>query len=408
MKILAIETSCDETAIAIVEAGGSVRKPAFSILANAVASQIELHRTFGGVFPMMAKREHSKNSVPVLRKVLSKAKLEERSKKEELSKAQVKKIEKILVREPELLEQFLAYIPYIQKPKIDLIAVTNGPGLEPALWVGISFAKALSIAWDIPVMPVNHMEGHIVSSIIAAQKKTSGSALPASRREKIQSVAFPAISLLVSGGHTEIVVAKNWMEYTIIGETVDDAAGEAFDKVARMLGLPYPGGPEISRLAKAGKADPKIKLPRPMYTTPDFNFSFSGLKTAVLYLIRDIGPLDAQMKKNIAREFQNAVVDVLVKKTMRAVAKYKAQTLMLGGGVAGNHALGEAFRRTQKKDFPKLTIYFPRQDLATDNALMIAIAGYFRFLKRKTLRQNSGRAGVPLASIKADGGMRIK
>jgi N6-L-threonylcarbamoyladenine synthase len=392
VKILAIETSCDETALSILEAKGSLKKPSFSILANEVASQIALHAQYGGVFPMMAKREHSKNSVPILQGVLGEAKLEKKVKTSALTASHIKKIEKTLIREPELLEQFLTYIPHIQKPKIDLIAVTNGPGLEPALWVGISFAKALSIAWDIPVMPVNHMEGHIVSSILAAQKKTTGT-------QKIESIAFPAISLLVSGGHTEIILAKNWMTYTILGETVDDAAGEAFDKVARMMELPYPGGPEISRLAESGKENPSIKLPRPMLHSPNFNFSFSGLKTAVLYLIRDLGTIDEQTKKDIAREFQNAVIDVLTKKTLRAIKKYQAKTLLLGGGVAGNKALRNAFESMQKKDYPKLVLHFPRRDLATDNSLMIGIAGYFRFLKSKK--------GKPLASIKADGGMRI-
>jgi N6-L-threonylcarbamoyladenine synthase len=189
------------------------------------------------------------------------------------------------------------------------------------------------------------------------------------------------------------------MQYKIIGETVDDAVGEAFDKVARMMQLPYPGGPEISRLAEHGRENPNVKLPRPMLHSPNFNFSFSGLKTAVLYLIRDLGTIDEQMKKDIAREFQNAVVDVLTKKTMRAVEKYKAKTLLLGGGVAGNKALRKTFESIQKKSHQKLTLHFPRRDLATDNSVMIGIAGYFRFLKTTK--------GKPLASIKADGGMRI-
>lgn len=398
MKILSIETSCDETAISIIDARGTTKKPSFAILADQVASQIELHKQYGGVFPMMAKREHSRNIVPLLAKALAGAKMEKKAKHLSLDAKKISKITALLEREPEMLPLFLAYIPTIKKPAIDLIAVTSGPGLEPALWVGINFAKALALAWGIPVIPVNHMEGHIVSSIIAAQAKTSDKALPTPRREKIQTIAFPAISLLVSGGHTEIILAKDWMVYKIIGETVDDAAGEAFDKVARMMELPYPGGPEISRLAEKGKENPTIKLPRPMLHSPNFDFSFSGLKTAVLYLIRDIGTLAPQVKNDIAREFQNAVVDVLVKKTMRAVEKYKAKTLLLGGGVAGNRALRAAFEGEQKKQ-PKLALYFPRKDLATDNALMIGIAGYFRFLKAKR--------GKSLASIKADGGMRI-
>lgn len=395
MKILSIETSCDETALSILEATGSIKKPAFKILANEVASQIELHTQYGGVFPMMAKREHSKAAIPLLKKILKDARLWSAKIKNQNVKFEIKienKIKKILEREPELLAQFLEYIPTINIPKLDLIAVTSGPGLEPALWVGISFAKALSVAWNLPVMPVNHMEGHVVSSLLKAREKKEG-------KEKIQPVSFPAISLLISGGHTELVLMKDWMKYTVIGETVDDAAGEAFDKVARMMDLPYPGGPEISKLAKEGKENLNIQLPRPMIHSPNFNFSFSGLKTAVLYLIRKIGPLDAQTKKDIAREFENAVTDVLVKKTTKAIEKYKTKTLLLGGGVASNEKIKRAFKDLQKETFPKMKMYFPRKDLSTDNSLMIGMVGYFRFLKNKK--------GKNPASIKAQGNLKI-
>lgn len=392
MKILAIETSCDETAISIIDARGTAKKPSFSILADRVASQIELHRQFGGVFPAMAKREHSRAIVPLFTDALKTAKLAKAAKKSILTPAKQKKLATLLEREPEMFEQLLSYIPTIQKPKIDLIAVTSGPGLEPALWVGINFAKALAIIWDIPVIPVNHMEGHVVSSILATQQK-------ATSKQQVQPVAFPAISLLISGGHTEIILVKNWMQYKMLGETQDDAAGEAFDKVARMLGLPYPGGPEISRLAQDGKENESIKLPRPMLHTPDYNFSFSGLKTAVLYLIQKIGTLSKQTKKDIALEFETAVADVLVKKTMKAIIAHRAKTLLLGGGVANNRRIRAALEKKAVKDFPKLKLCFPRKDLSTDNALMIGIAGYFRFQKTKR--------GKTLASIKADGGMRI-
>ncbi len=391
MKILAIETSCDETALSILEARGTLAKPSFSILADEVASQIAIHKEFGGVFPMMAKREHARNIFPLFVKTLKKAGLYAQAKKPD-ENLKTKKLLATLEKEPELLVHFLEEMPKIKRPKIDLIAVTNGPGLEPALWVGINFAKALSVAWNIPLMPVNHMEGHVVSSILAVQAKHTG-------KQKIESVAFPAISLLISGGHTELVHVKDWMAYKVIGETQDDAAGEAFDKVARMLGLPYPGGPEISRLAQAGKANPIIKLPRPMTHSPNFHFSFSGLKTAVLYLIQKIAPLNEQTRKDIAKEFEQAVTDVLVKKTLRAIEKYKAKTLLLGGGVASNKKIRETFETICKENFPKLELYFPRKDLSTDNALMIGIAGYFRFLK-------TGK-GKALLSIKADGGMRI-
>ncbi len=343
MRILSIETSCDETAVSIAEASGGIKKPAFLILANNIASQIKVHRKFGGVVPMLAKREHLKNLPVLFKKTLKEAKINEK--------------------------------------EIDLIAVTYGPGLEPALWVGVNFAKALSQTWNIPVIPVNHMLGHFFSVML---------------RSDLEEIKFPALALLVSGGHTELILSKKFMSFKKIGATRDDAAGEAFDKVARLLGLPYPGGPEISKLAeqsrnlslRAGKRSAEIKLPRPMIYTKDFDFSFSGLKTAVLYLTQKIGKLTPKIKREIAREFEDAAVEVLVSKTLRAAQKYKIKTLIVAGGVAANQHLRQTFE-TKLDEFENMKLLFPARELTTDNSIMIALAGYFEYLKkgkRKSLR----------------------
>ncbi len=366
MKILSIETSCDETAISIVEASGEVSDANFEVLANIVLSQAKLHAKYGGVFPNLAKREHSKNLIPVLGQALENAKM--LNKTEDIDLSNTEKLVTLLGREPEMLEQFLELIPTISKPKIDIIAVTNGPGLEPALWVGVNFAKALSLVWDIPVIPVNHMEGHILSSVITGNKKFT-----------ISNISFPAISLLISGGHTELVLMKEWMDYEVIGQTRDDAVGEAFDKVARMLGLPYPGGPEISKLAEQAQVGeiPLYPLPRPMIKTDDFDFSFSGLKTAVLYTVKKLDQLTPQTKEAIALEFEEAVTEILLKKTFNAVEKYNAKTIIIGGGVSANKRIREAFDKEVKK-IPGIKLFVPNKSLSTDNALMIAVAGYFR------------------------------
>lgn len=367
MKILAIETSCDETAIAILDVT-SGKNSKGKLLAHTVASQIELHAQYGGVFPMMAKREHAKNIFPVFIETLKKSKMFSSLKKPE--KIPVEKIKKILARENDLGEIFTTQLPNIKKPKIDKIAITVGPGLTPALWVGISFAKALSTAWSIPIVPVNHMEGHLLSTLITDSKKSF----------KLSSSDFklPVISLLVSGGHTEIVLFKKIGKYKIVGQTRDDAAGEAFDKVARMLGLTYPGGPQISKLAnefRSKKIESKTKLPRPMMHSKDFDFSFSGLKTSVLYLLRDLGKIDENKKMEIACEFENSVIDVLVHKTFSAVKKYGAKSIIIGGGVSANKELQKRFKLEAKK--LKIPVYFPEKNLTSDNAIMIAIAGYF-------------------------------
>ncbi|PCI20635.1 tRNA (adenosine(37)-N6)-threonylcarbamoyltransferase complex transferase subunit TsaD [Candidatus Wolfebacteria bacterium] len=374
MKILSIETSCDETALSIIDAGGELDAPTFSILSNQIASQIEIHKEYGGVFPALAKREHSKNILPLLEKTLNDAHVINSGSTTVNEDAQ-KKAHSILEREDMLSTQLLEYVSSHEIPDIDLIAVTYGPGLEPALWVGLNFAKALSVLWNKTLIPVNHMEGHLVSSLLSIDNDPTGI-------QKINKVEFPAISLLISGGHTELVLVKNWMDYTILGETVDDAVGEAFDKVARMLELPYPGGPEISKLAeKSSTSDLEITLPRPMINSKDYNFSFSGLKTAVLYKLKEFPEITDDIKITIAKEFQNAATDVLIKKTMRAADEYGAKTILVGGGVAANTHIRETLENeSENRD---LMLRIPRKDIATDNSIMIGMAGYFRYLGSK-------------------------
>lgn len=389
MKILAIETSCDETALAVLDVKGGAKNPSITTMSHQVASQIALHTQYGGVFPMMAKREHSKNIIPLFRKTLEQSfpNIKATNKTQKIDVKSNKKIAEILSREPELLEQFLPFITSIKKPAIDMIAVTVGPGLEPTLWVGINFARALSFAWDIPVVPVNHMEGHILSFLVPEKKLES-------KGFKLSDFNFPILSLLVSGGHTELVLVKGWNKYKVVGQTRDDAVGEAFDKVARMLDLPYPGGPEISKLAEASRKDKlmvkdeKIKLPRPMIHSSDFDFSFSGLKTAVLYLIRDLKKIDDNKKKQIAREFEDASIEVLTSKTIKAMKKYSADTLIVGGGVSANMHLRRELESKIKNE--KFQVYFPTKELSTDNAIMIGLVGIYKFLKtKKGVRYNS-------------------
>jgi N6-L-threonylcarbamoyladenine synthase len=304
MKILAIETSCDETAIAILECTGNENAAKFCVLGNALLSQIDIHKKYGGVFPALAKREHAKNLVPILESALEEAELLHED-TQALSEDARAKISEILAREPGLSESFFEFISECEPPAIDAIAVTAGPGLEPALWVGINFAKALALIWGKPLVAVNHMEGHIFATLAQAQGDSSrrrGVSLCETEAEKleIQNVKMPLLALLISGGHTQLVLMRRWLEYELVGETRDDAVGEAFDKVARMLNLPYPGGPEISRLAEEvrssgfrnlssdeGFLKPFI-LPRQMIKENSCDFSFSGLKTAVLNLLRKI------------------------------------------------------------------------------------------------------------------------
>lgn len=380
LKILSIETSCDETAISILEVSEIAENTTFEIIADKLVSQIDIHREFGGVFPAVAKREHAKAIFPLFVSALTDSKLFSNG-TTQITDEQAKIVRSLFTHEQELCELFLKEISRLDKPNIDCIAVTTGPGLEPALWVGVNFARALSYIWDIPIVPVNHMEGHLMS-VIAQQ---SGSTFSSAKIE------FPALSLLVSGGHTELVLIRDWMEYEKIGQTKDDAVGEAFDKVARILRLPYPGGPEIAKIAseqreEAGGKNPSdfsLQLPRPMIHSGDYNFSYSGLKTAVLYAVRDIGKLEDEHIRAIALEFENSAIEVLVKKTMRAVDEFGIRTLMIGGGVANNSHLQNELKKAIEKYDSSIALYFPRKDFSTDNSLMIGVAGYYQFLKTK-------------------------
>lgn len=382
MKILAIETSCDETAISLLNCTETDTGTDFSVLGNVVHSQVDIHREFGGVFPAMAKREHQKNLVPVLLKTLGINPVE-------VPDLENTEIATILEKESELLEQFNRYILSIEKPDIDVICVTSGPGLEPALWVGISFAKALGALWNIPVVPVNHMEGHILSVLVPEN-------ISETFTFSSNTFALPALALLISGGHTEMVLVKNIGDYELIGKTRDDAVGEAFDKVARILGLPYPGGPEVSKLALQHDktAISSIILPRPMIHSKDYDFSFSGLKTAVLYTVRDIkesnnGTIPENVKSEIAYEFQEAAAEVITKKTKSAIHDLGIQTLIVGGGVSANGRIKQSLRDTVSEIIPAEQIYFPTRELTGDNALMIALAGYFKYKKNPNDFQNS-------------------
>lgn len=371
MKILAIETSCDETAVAVIEAAGDSSSAEFKVLGNALLSQIEIHREYGGVFPTLAKREHAKNLVPVTRATLTEASVLI-SNRNDLDRDVQEKIEELLHREPEMTAAFLEFVQEMEVPDIDAIAVTHGPGLAPALWVGVNFAQALALAWDKPLVPVNHMEGHIVSSLL--------------RDNKIENIELPLLALLISGGHTELVLMKDWLSYELIGQTRDDAVGEAFDKVARMMDLPYPGGPEISKLAEIARSEnleEVFDLPRPMLDSKDCDFSFAGLKTSVLYTLKEIEPVTDEDKKNIAHAFENAVSEVLRKKTSKAIEEYGAKTLVLGGGVSANHHIRRVFEETVTSEHPDTTLFLPEPKLTTDNAIMIGIAGFYRALKKE-------------------------
>lgn len=386
MRILSIETSCDETAVSIIEATGDFPNATYTLLGNALFSQIDIHREYGGVFPAIAKREHAKTLVPMLEKAFQEAKFKEE--KNALTQEQIEAIHNILYREEGLGDALISFFEKYEKPPVDLIAVTTGPGLEPALWVGISFAKALSYFWNIPIAPINHMEGHILSSIFSV--------------DTIPTISFPAIALLISGGHTELVQIKDWASYAKVGETVDDAVGEAFDKVARMLGLPYPGGPEIGKLAEHARDNnlPVFKeFPRPMLDAENLNFSFSGLKTAVRYAING-RELSEDEKASIARDFEDAVTEVFLKKTKKAVELNNAKTVIVGGGVSANTHIRETFTSFFNTEYPDLKLYFPPRNLSTDNSVMIALAGH--------AHTQSARSFTDFASVKADGNLSIE
>jgi N6-L-threonylcarbamoyladenine synthase len=316
-RILAIETSCDETACAVLENGRE-------LLSSTVASQMDIHARYGGVFPEVASRQHVLSIIPVVEQTLS------------LSNLTLK--------------------------DIDAIAVTRGPGLAGSLVVGMNMAKGLALGTNLPMIGVNHLEGPIYSSWIY----NSGETAPPEPQ-------FPLMALLVSGGHTELNLMTDHLTYKRLGSTLDDAAGEAFDKVARLLGLPYPGGPSVQRAAETG--DPtRFKFPRAKLENP-YDFSFSGLKTAVLYTVNDLKKKNNALPvEDLAASFQATVVDVLFKKTIQAARDHDAKEILVAGGVSANRALRQAF---QSQD--EFKVHIPPFALCTDNAAMIAAAGYYRY-----------------------------
>ncbi len=391
MKILAIETSCDETAVSILEATGDTSAASFTLLGNALLSQIDIHQEFGGVYPAVAKREHAKNLVPILAQSLAEAYMLTPA-KTELNQETKNTLITLLEREPGLSNALVAFLNTYEAPDIDVIAVTHGPGLEPALWVGVNFAKALALAWNKPLVGVNHMEGHLLSALTTPDEHDPS-------RFSIQNIELPLLGLLISGGHTELVSMNEWLSYELVGATKDDAVGEAYDKVARMLQLPYPGGPEISKRAEQARDRGNTTLPplpRPMIKEASCDFSFSGLKTAVLYLIKN-RTLTETEKEEIAHSFEEAVADVLFAKTSRALQETRAKTLVLGGGVSANTHLRRVFTEMIAKEHPDVTLFLPAVRFTTDNAIMIGIAGYYRALHGAFLLPEDMRANGNLS-----------
>jgi N6-L-threonylcarbamoyladenine synthase len=314
MIVLGIESSCDETGLALVDSESG-------LLAHALYSQIDMHQEYGGVVPELASRDHIRRVLPLLEQVLQQAQLD--------------------------------------KSAIDAIAYTQGPGLAGALLVGASIACSLGLGLDRPVLGIHHLEGHLLSPLLSSHPPE-----------------FPFVSLLVSGGHTQLMRVDSVGQYTLLGETLDDAAGEAFDKSAKLLGLSYPGGPAISRLAEKG--DPAIyNLPRPMLHSKDLNFSFSGLKTAVLTLVKNhVGELTEQDKANIARAFVDALVEVIVAKCSTALRTTGLTRLVVAGGVGANRQLRAALNAAAGKK--RFEVFYPELEFCTDNGAMIAFAGALR------------------------------
>lgn len=321
MIVLGLESSCDETGLALYDTEQG-------LLAHALHSQIAMHQEYGGVVPELASRDHIRRAIPLLEEVLDKAQL--------------------------------------PRTAIDAIAYTQGPGLAGALLVGASVACGLGLALDKPVLGIHHLEGHLLSPLLASKPP-----------------AFPFIALLVSGGHTQLMRVDGVGQYQLLGETLDDAAGEAFDKSAKLLGLSYPGGPAISRLAEFG--DPlAYKFPRPMLHSKDLNFSFSGLKTAVLTVVKTY-PVNIceQDKANIARGFVDALVDVLVAKCVTAMKEHGMKRLVIAGGVGANSQLRAALNAAATKR--RFEVFYPELEFCTDNGAMIAFAGAMRLKKNPDL-----------------------
>lgn len=356
MLILAIETSCDETGIAILRVNKEIK-----VIANLVASQIELHKPYGGIMPTVAKRAHQKK-LPVLLKKIN----------------------------PDW-------------HKIDALAVTIGPGLDPCLWQGINFAKKLAKKHSKKIVAVNHLEAHIYANFI----DNPSLVLPLKKKNN----SFPALGLIVSGGHTQLVLIKDLLNHQLLGETRDDAAGEAFDKVARLLGLSFPGGPIIEKKAakiesRIKNYESRIKLPRPMINSQDFDFSFSGLKTAVLYKVEEQKNKQSQLPEKyiqqISYEFQQSVIDVLITKTQKAIKEFKSKTVLFGGGVMANKKLRKIFKQTLSIDY-----YIPPIKYCTDNAAMIAMAAFFH-AKEKDFTPPSQLKSQPNLSLDSHSSARVK
>jgi N6-L-threonylcarbamoyladenine synthase len=339
MRILAIETSCDETSAAVVAGDGDTVR----IVSNIVGSQLKTHIPYGGVVPELAARRHAENIIPIVREALFQANIKEK----DISRA------------------------------LDAVAVTYGPGLVIALLVGVETAKSLAFAWGIPLIGVNHLEGHIYSVLGAGPAVYGDNPL-----SELDAGFFnePSVALIVSGGHTELVYIEKYGVYQYLGRTRDDAAGEAFDKVARMLGLPYPGGPSLSNSAIKGRRD-GYNFPRPMMSDPNCEFSFAGLKTQVLYTVRELeksGGSQAvgQAAPDIAASFQEAIVDVLIAKTIYAASLRECRSIIITGGVSANSRLREKMSEAAKAY--GLSCYFPHPSLTGDNAGMIGIAAYLK------------------------------
>lgn len=321
MNILGIESSCDETAASLLE----VRRGKMIFRSNVVASQVDIHAQYGGVVPEVAARNHVLSVLPVIQKALG-------------------------------------------KKKLDAIAVTAGPGLVTSLGVGVQTARTLSSLWNVPLIPINHIEGHLYANWI----------------EHDSNITFPALVLIVSGGHTELILMKNHGKYKKIGQTLDDAAGEAFDKVAKILDLGYPGGPALSLMAEKGNPK-RFNFPRALMDVLSNDFSFSGVKTSVLYCVRDLKQAKKYSRRllpDLCASFQQAVVDVLVTKTVRAAKQHKVKNILLGGGVVANALLRKQMKDTLEQDLPEATLHIPALKFCTDNAAMIAMAGYFHVQKK--------------------------
>jgi len=376
-------------------------------LGNALFSQIAIHALYGGVYPNLAKREHAKNLIPLLMEALASANYKAKSLATSMDTNNANSlatVKELLVREEGLYEQLIEFLKIHPKPDVDAIAVTKGPGLEPALWVGVNLARALSIIWEVPLVGVDHMEGHVMmpmvkevgSSELSVDSKSFGAS---SNNYQLKTINFPLLSLLISGGHTELVLSREWMHYEVIGQTRDDAVGEAFDKVARLLGIPYPGGPAISQLAAIDREvhpKPTMKFTPPMLHSNDLDFSFSGIKTEVRKFVDGETP-DDEMKKVIARAFEDAVAEVLVAKTLRAVEEHDVQTVVVGGDVSANTYIRLRLREAlAKKGQAELLV--PPADLATDNAVMIGLAGYFHAIKK---------VFADPATLRADGNLKL-